>query len=761
MCDDRIKHIVNQIIYNSKVEDKLVYEKVDSMNCTFQVIKHKSSQNDNYKRVISVSLWKRNLGYVYNLSVALLSWKKLRNDYWSDFTVRIYVDISVFTNVVQKLWDKYEIMIKQQINLKILCLFLLGSDKFYESGLMAGIQSSFIDFARINNKNRKDYIYIYTQYSELLIFRNIIPLKPKNKLNFIIISKSTIPNIYKFIYAYINEDIKHDNLLIYFNIMIKTGYEELMNKYFEGLTDENIYDKIYNHFIENKENLIIIGEIYTQQKFKENGSFSKNKFIEKLKNTQKKLIDRINSIDLYDSLFRYLYKINNEFKVLFKTDEYKESIYLFREYIRKYNILVKNYMPLLEEIYKKIDYNNILDGLDKYYNVRLDDTIYNNIIDYINNIKNNITDQVKNTDAYKTLVYKKINKEDVDWYPIFYNLVSDPNFEIWLYNCNWAIDKNCMHINTFGSLIRCQPIIDKNVEICIIRNLELLTSALDRQYYDDWNKSGATIFNYSFSYICKNVYKDVCSKNLKEKVMFLASSNIKKTDWFKNNKVDEKMWNCIKYLFHNKFIKVNNSLISKSMEILSDNQNMPENFYNFHFGVDEVVLTVCLQSQVEDFMKNINIDNPREIINACEICLVDLYSGRPDENISRKEMIKMLTNENEVDIKFDTHGMHFNNIEITKLYAIYTLQLINKKDIDRIFKNFSININDIESIYNYEIVYIRQIFPAYPFKNKSNLFDIKKIHKSLRFYLQNKIFKPFEYKYFKYKYKYLSLKSKI
>lgn len=807
ICNDKINHIIKKLIYNTN-SNNLIHDEVYLMGCIFHVIRHKLSTKpeqsileNNSKKIISLSLWKINLGYVYNLSVSLLSWKILRKQYWNDFIIRIYVDISVFMTISEGMWNDYKDKIEQKINNKVLSLLLLGSDTIYHGKIFDNINKYINKLYKSENVNWS----LYEEYKKLKVFRNILQFKKKYKLNLKQINEINENDlrVYKFMYSFkYNGDITR--IGYYIDNILDTGEYELAYKYLNNSKD--VYEQIYDYLKQN--NLFIREEI----------NITKLDFITQLKENQEKMINKIDKLNLYILLFKkfyydkdifyylainkYLYSFlidlidtnyqlmityvnnnNNNINFIISNifeekmnddifydkysdlyDEYyndnifdqkkfqndiEQIINLFYEFIRKYNRLVKHYGPLLEIVYNNFDYKQFINTVIK------NNINYIENINYISDFRKKILTKIEHTDDYKSLFYKITIKEDVDWYLIFNNLLIDPNFEIWLYNCNWGVDENCIQKNTFGSLIRFQPIFDKKVNICVIRNLELLTSSLDRKYYEDWITSNTTIFNYSFAYKC-TFYKNVCGKQLENKQMVLASINInKQTNWFINNKIDKKMWNCIKYLFHKKLIGIDQSLVNNSMKLLSNNNIMPSDFYNFHFGVDEVILSICLGTQIEEFMKNI-IENTMisqkklpsfyTLIDKCEISLVLLYNNNSNNLINNDYMKYILEKYLKyAKIKFSNKGKKLNDqindkTFISKLFAICVLELVNHNDLKNIFGGLKLNTNNIKWMFNYEYVNMVEIFPAQPFKNKLVNVNLKNIHKSIKFYLKSEHF---------------------
>ena len=202
------------------------------MGCIFHVIRHKLSTKpeqsileNNSKKIISLSLWKINLGYVYNLSVSLLSWKILRKQYWNDFIIRIYVDISVFMTISEGMWNDYKDKIEQKINNKVLSLLLLGSDTIYHGKIFDNINKYINKLYKSENVNWS----LYEEYKKLKVFRNILQFKKKYKLNLKQINEINENDlrVYKFMYAF---KYNKDNTMIeyYIDNILNNGEYELI-----------------------------------------------------------------------------------------------------------------------------------------------------------------------------------------------------------------------------------------------------------------------------------------------------------------------------------------------------------------------------------------------------------------------------------------------------------------------------------------------------------------------------------------------------
>lgn len=276
ICNDKINHIVKQLIYNTN-SNNLIHEEVYSMNCIFHVIKHEQTTLKNSsEKIISLSLWKTNLGYIYNLSISLLSWKILRKKYWNDFIIRIYVDISVFMTISENIWNDYRDKLEQKINNKVLSLLLLGSDTIYRLDILNTLNKYINQLYKSENVTWS----LYEEYKKLKPFRNILQFKYENKLNLKQINEINENDlrVYKFMYAF---KYNKDNTMVeyYIDNILNNGEYELIYKYLNNSKD--VYEQIYDYLKKNK--LFIREEV----------DITKENFIIHLKKDQEKIIYKI------------------------------------------------------------------------------------------------------------------------------------------------------------------------------------------------------------------------------------------------------------------------------------------------------------------------------------------------------------------------------------------------------------------------------------------------------------------------------------
>lgn len=174
------------------------------------------------------------------------------------------------------------------------------------------------------------------------------------------------------------------------------------------------------------------------------------------------------------------------------------------------------------------------------------------------------------------------------------------NIELWFYNCQWgkcAIStNNCstLHLNTFGSLVRFHPFVDKSVNIVVVRNIEYLTSKYDKSIIDKWIKSSRAFCIYAFpGYICKThveSYRKTCA-GLDEEVMILANINYNK--WHLPRNYDATCFSHISIINTLKGINIDRFAIKQK-----DKRFPSENARNFSYGVDELILTLCIKTYI-------------------------------------------------------------------------------------------------------------------------------------------------------------------
>jgi len=146
---------------------------------------------------------------------------------------------------------------------------------------------------------------------------------------------------------------------------------------------------------------------------------------------------------------------------------------------------------------------------------------------------------------------KQAPLEDITlWDEVIQSLLKWPNVELWMFDCNLFRNKvfyngvrttsnDNSHRNTFGSIVRFQPLFDPDVKVFVSRNLELLTSSVDAAHCkqfarDDQKKYLLYCLN---GYECK--YRgDVCQQagvNPNRENMMLAMFGCKikmqENDW--------------------------------------------------------------------------------------------------------------------------------------------------------------------------------------------------------------------------------------
>lgn len=512
--------------------------------------------------------------------------------------------------------------------------------------------------------------------------------------------------------------INKNNMLMFF----KKFCEEKEN------IDDPI-DKLLLQILKDKPELV--REIINEDKFTE-------KTITELKQYNR---DNINFIEQYVNINEK----NRDVIINNIINEINNILQKFRTLVEDNNKF-ELFMPIINFIYNIFSEKDLADIIENIKNI--------NTLENLKNVYYTLVKKLYNTPIYRELEKKFLINIDVDWISLFEQLLKHNNVEIWLYNCQWEyIDKECSYNNTFGSIMRYQPIFDKDVKICIIRNIELLTSEKDRAYYNDWLKSGITVFDYMLNYTCNEIYKKVCNSSLKDKktIMMASQFNINKTTtWFINNKFDDEVWNCIQNIFYKRF--GNLKPLNKYNE---QNFNLPQPFYNFEYGVDEVILTLCIKDKIANKL----IINDNDIEN-CEMFIINI---RHNEPININDFI------NDTGLRTANDKQEYTDdikLKLIKMFSSYFLlnKIINKK----IFANFDPisreNINIFLSYANNSIIYV---FPAVEIKHKGHV-DITDIINASSYYLlriNNEEYKNskggFYHKYLKYKLKYIAAKNKL
>jgi hypothetical protein len=164
---------------------------------------------------------------------------------------------------------------------------------------------------------------------------------------------------------------------------------------------------------------------------------------------------------------------------------------------------------------------------------------------------------------------------DIDWHDMIDQLLKHDNIELWIYSCEWGKKQQSFHIGTFGSIVRFHPMQDENVDIVLVKNLELLTSSKDVRLIYDWVNSGKTyymIFLPDGSYICDYKNIELCRKmGMENEYMLMATFGIRKPIPYNN------IFNNIHDLIFN------NSVLQ-----------------NYTYGVDEVILTLLFKNHINE-----------------------------------------------------------------------------------------------------------------------------------------------------------------
>lgn len=765
-CDQRLKTIALNLITKKNIEPEII----NSMGCQFTVIRHK----DNSKNIISVSLWKSNPGYVYNLSTSLLSWKALRSKYWNDFKLRIYTDISVFLPFDNLDMDKY---ISQIITFLLLLKYINENDI-----------SKYLKYPKYQN--------IISSLDSILKLK-LIDIKDAQMINKI--DKNDIDLFKKFLQN-LPSDMPRD-----FLIYISNNNKNIFNNFFnnEGVNGQLLYISFVEFLRKHP----------------------------KYNNTYKKIIinELFNSLGTVKDLFTSIIEENN------KLVSYKPLVTKMTE---NFNNMFKTDITNMEYLLK-LNANEDILGQFITLIKKFQQYIYNNLYN-------------ENLSTFTEILYNEIKKNDVEWTDIFRQLTKDPQIEIWLYSCYWGQKKEgnekyrCLHKKTFGSMMRYQPIFDTSIDICVVRNLELLTSEHDRKYYEQWMKSGLTIFRYTFDYTC-NVYQSVekiCNEKLANEKMMLSTFNInKKTSWFRKNNVASNMYECIINLFNiNAGVKKKSISNDKFKNYIVDiSSNLPKPFYDFSYGVDEIILTICLKSQLllnlvntsifsidvlakcQDFVvflggrinieKNfehmgININNNGVEYDINTLVRINGYFNlegeKKSKNIFNNNYVSIINmnifnnflRRNNYKVEYNTFIDYLNgistsenNIKIFEEFKTYlkdtlryTIPISENYDYLKYINENGTGLNAIKTdSFNEFVKYITNkldtVFPAHAHKNKKGNLTKQEIRNSSKFYLENNEFydenkinnylekqketKNFYQKYQKYKFKYLSFKYSL
>lgn len=160
----------------------------------------------------------------------------------------------------------------------------------------------------------------------------------------------------------------------------------------------------------------------------------------------------------------------------------------------------------------------------------------------------------------------------VDWNDILIQLKKHKNIEIYKYFCDWGFDESKKgHKGTFGSLVRFHVLTDSEVNVSIIKNVELLSTPKDARLVHHFVNSDKKYLTYfDPNYVCDYGKSTMCE--IVEKYnygMILATFGMKGECPVKN-------------LFH----KIN-KLIFKYPEL-----------NKFKYGVDEIILTYFIKPKM-------------------------------------------------------------------------------------------------------------------------------------------------------------------
>lgn len=168
-------------------------------------------------------------------------------------------------------------------------------------------------------------------------------------------------------------------------------------------------------------------------------------------------------------------------------------------------------------------------------------------------------------------IFRRKFKEDIDWREITDSVKRHDNIELWFYECSWGKEPEAVgHRNTFGSLVRFHAFVDKEVEIALCKNIELLSTPKDARLIWDWYYSGKKFYTvYDPAYECNYGDLELC-----EKLRFLDKSMILATFGVRGG-------------LGSSFFPHLNKLIETSPKIL-----------NYKYGVDELLLTSFCKPQM-------------------------------------------------------------------------------------------------------------------------------------------------------------------
>lgn len=375
-----------------------------------------------------------------------------------------------------------------------------------------------------------------------------------------------------------------------------------------------------------------------------------------------------------------------------------------------------------QELYNKINFDQI--ALD-YASADRKRKSYEDFVDFATS--HHQTQNIINQKIQKILSYIDTGY----WGEIFVQLMKHAFVEIWFYQCSWGKKSifsssqqmaSNFHLGTFGSLVRFQAFDDPDVDIVVVRNIEFLTSEIDKKIIDRWIENKKTFAIYAFAdYVChgspQSTYHNICSTKFKDQVMILATINYRKSSRFQN---------CLTYEDIVRNIK---------------NSRHPA-AGQFQYGIDEFILTSC----VKPYLK----ENPDDF----ELIHLTFHFKYKDQDA--EEAYSQFTD----DMSLITNDFSQEDWN----YSI-TLAKVDRENFvnDKKYSNYSTLFNsnkmgDMLYLYLY-VIYVPSVFPGQKIRSKE-LQPVQFQRKSSIAYHfpENKLL-IYQHKYSKYKYKYLKLRS--
>lgn len=104
---------------------------MDNYNCNFKTYRKRK-----VNKVFSLSLWKNNIGYIFNLSNSLLWWARHFPELFPDWNIRIYCDRNIYSSLQGKDLTEWEYLIERLKKYDYIELWfydcLWGKEAFYK-----------------------------------------------------------------------------------------------------------------------------------------------------------------------------------------------------------------------------------------------------------------------------------------------------------------------------------------------------------------------------------------------------------------------------------------------------------------------------------------------------------------------------------------------------------------------------------------------------------------------------------------------------